>query len=98
MGSIVVIGDELTCVGFALTGVSTCCPPPAELVAAFTRALDTASLLVLSRTAADALPPEVLHEARLRESPLLVVLPDLTDPQPDAALQRRMRAVLGIEA
>lgn len=98
MGSIVVIGDELTCVGFALAGVNTCCPPPAELVAAFTRALDTASLLVLSRASADALPPTVLREARLRESPLLVVLPDLTGPQPDTAFQRRMRAVLGIEA
>ena len=98
MGTIVVIGDELACVGFALTGVSTCCPPPAELVPTFTRALDTASLLVLSRASADALPPAVLHEARLRESPLLVVLPDLTDPQPDSAFQRRMYAVLGIEA
>ncbi len=55
-------------------------------------------MIVLARQIADALAPEVLRAAMMRETPLVVVLPALALPQPDRDFARRMRAVLGIEA
>lgn len=94
---IVVLGDELACAGLRLAGVQTRSPAPAALLAEFTQALASASMVVLTRALADTLPAETLRQAQRRETPLLVVLPDLVDPQPDLAFARRMRAVLGIE-
>lgn len=95
---IVVLGDELACAGLRLAGVEARSPAPAALAAEFTQALAGASMVVLTRTLADVLPAETLRQAQRRETPLVVVLPDLVDPQPDGAFVRRMRAVLGIEA
>jgi vacuolar-type H+-ATPase subunit F/Vma7 len=63
----------------------------------FAQAQRAASLILLTRRSAEALPPQVLRQAQRRESPLVMVLPDLTAPVPDEALARRVRAVLGIE-
>ena len=97
MAAIIVIGDELVCAGFALTGVDTRSPAPADLGAEFHHALEHASLIILSRRCADALAPQVLRQALARESPLVVVMPEITEPQADPGFARRMRAVLGIE-
>jgi vacuolar-type H+-ATPase subunit F/Vma7 len=94
---IVVFGDELNCVGFHLAGVQTRSPAPADLDAEFTRALATASLVVLSRRTADALAPQTLQRALAGESPLVVVMPDITAPQVDSGMAERVRAALGIE-
>jgi vacuolar-type H+-ATPase subunit F/Vma7 len=98
MSAIVVIGDEWTCAGFALAGVAARSPAPADLDAEFERALGSAALVVLTRRCADALAPDRLRQAIARESPLVVVMPELVEPQPDAGFVRRIRAVLGIEA
>ena len=97
MAAIIVIGDELVCAGFALAGVDARHPEPADLAADFAQALKHAALVVLSRRCADALAPQALHSAMLRESPLVVVMPEITEAQVDARFARRMRAVLGIE-
>lgn len=97
MAAIVVIGDELVCAGVGLTGVDTRSPAPADLGAEFHHALEHASLIILSRRCADALAPQVLRQALARESPLVVVMPEITEPQADPGFARRMRAVLGIE-
>ena len=97
MAAIVVIGDELVCAGFALTGVDTRSPAPADLGAALDHALEHASLIILTRRCADALAPQVLRPALARESPLVVVMPEITEPRADPGFARRMRAVLGIE-
>jgi vacuolar-type H+-ATPase subunit F/Vma7 len=95
--AIVVIGDELNCAGFHLVGVQTRSPAPADLDAEFTRALASASLVVLSRRSADALAPQALRRALAGESPLVVVMPDITEPQADSGMAERVRAALGIE-
>jgi vacuolar-type H+-ATPase subunit F/Vma7 len=97
MAAIVVIGDEPTCAGFRLAGVDAHAPAPAELAAAFERALAGARLVVLTRDCAAALAPETLRAAMAREAPLVVVMPALADPRPDAGFATRIRAVLGIE-
>lgn len=96
MSRIVVIADELNCVGFALAGVDTRSPAAADLAAVFAQALASASLIVLTRRSADALAPGVLARALAREVPLLVVVPDITAPLADTDWARRIRAVLGI--
>lgn len=98
MATIVVIGDELVCAGFGLAGVATRSPAPADLEAEFLQALEQAALVVLTHRGANALAPQTLQRAMLRESPLVVVMPEITAPSVDAGLARRMRAVLGIEA
>jgi len=94
---VIVVGDELNVAGFRLAGVAVRCPPPAELVAACEQALKEAKLVVLGRGAADALGPERLRRAWQRESPLVVVLPEVAAPQPERDFVQRLRAVLGIE-
>lgn len=98
MAAIVVIGDELVCAGFGLAGVATRSPAPADIEAEFAHALEHAALVVLTRRCADALAPQTLQRAMVRESPLVVVMPEITAPGVDAGFARRMRAVLGIEA
>jgi len=98
MSPIVVIGDEATCAGFRLAGLAS----PA--VVNFDAHLDLRPYPdgggsgSMFRQIADALAPEVLRAAMMRETPLVVVLPALALPQPDRDFARRMRAVLGIEA
>lgn len=98
MSATVVLGDELTCAGFRLAGVATRCTAPAYAAAAFAQARAEAQLVLLTPALAAALPAEALRQAMAAESPLVLVLPDLRDPQPDRTFARRLRAVLGIEA
>lgn len=98
MAAIVVLGDEPTCAGFRLAGVDARSPADAELPAEFERALAEARLVVLTPDRAAALAPETLRAAMAREAPLVVVMPALADPHPDAGFAARVRAVLGIEA
>jgi vacuolar-type H+-ATPase subunit F/Vma7 len=97
MGPVVVIGDELSCAGFRLAGADVHLPPATEVPALFDQALVAARLVVLTGTAAAALAPATLRAALAREAPLLVVLPDLRDPDAAPDYARRIRAVLGIE-
>lgn len=98
MSAIVVIGDERLRAGFRLTGVEVLQPADHELPVAFNQALARASLLVLTQHCADALPPGLLRAALARESPLVVVMPDIDTTDADTGFARRMRAVLGIES
>lgn len=98
MGPVVVLGDEATCAGFALAGVETLSPSPAEAPAAFARALESASMVVVTLGLAAALSPGALRRAIARERPIVVVMPDLVDPDADTGVAARVRAVLGLGA
>lgn len=98
MSAIVVLGDELVCAGFRLAGVATRPTAPSEAMAAFAQARVDAQLVLLTPALAAALPADTLRQAQAAAAPLVLVLPDLRDPQPDRALAQRLRAVLGIEA
>lgn len=97
MGPVVLLGDELHAAAFRLAGVDARHPAPDALGEAFAQAQRSASLILLTRRCADALPPQALGPALRREAPLVLVLPDLTAPAADEVMYRRMRAVLGIE-
>jgi len=98
MTAIVVIGDELNSLGFRLAGVDTLSPSAGDLQAVFAQALASATLVVLTRPCADALPAGELARALLGEHPLVLVLPDIRSPEPDSDAARRLRGVLGIAA
>ncbi len=98
MTRIVVIGGELDCAGFRLAGAETRSPAAADVAAAFAQALQSAALVVLTRRCADTLAPDVLARAQACETPLVVVLPDITAPLADTGWARRIRGVLGIGA
>ncbi|RPH65987.1 MAG: Vacuolar H+transporting two-sector ATPase F subunit [Burkholderiales bacterium] len=98
MAAIVIIGDEPTCAGFRLAGVDTRSPARADADFEFARALRSAAMIVLTRGCAAALAPDVLRRAMTRETPLVVVMPDIAAPQRDIDFVRRVRAVLGIDA
>ncbi len=97
MTGIVVLGDELHGVGFRLAGIEVHNPPPAELEAQFKRAVDSAALVVLSQRCARGLAPALLRRAMLGETPPVVVMPDIGEPNADTGFVRRMRSLLGIE-
>ncbi len=98
MAAIVVIGDELVCAGFALAGVDTRNPAPADLAAEFAQALDQAALIVLTRRCAEALAPQAAAACDACASRRWSwSCPTSPRPQVDARFARRMRAVLGIE-
>ena len=98
MDAIVVIGDELTCAGFRLAGVATRTPSAAEATAVLALALGEARLVVLTQALADGVEPGLLRQALAREQPLLVVMPDIAEPDARSDLSSRMRAVLGIDS
>jgi len=97
MNTLVFIGDELNGTAFALAGVQVLNPAPADLAQTFEQALQGAALVLLGQACADALAPEVLSRAQARETPLLVVVPDIAAPAADARVARRIRGVLGIQ-
>ncbi len=99
MSAVIVIGDEINNAGYRLAGADARAPGPAELADCFTAALASAQLVLLTRSAAAALAPAELQPALVRETPLVLVLPDIAvsqDHYSDTA--RRIRAVLGIES
>lgn len=98
MNELVFIGDELNGAGFRLAGVQVLNPAPAELAQVFDSVLQRAALVMLSRARADALAPGVLSRAQARETPLLVVVPDIAAPGADTGVARRIRGVLGIQS
>ncbi len=98
MGPLVVLGDEATCAGFALAGVEALSPSPSDAPAAFARALASASMVVVTQSLATSLAPGVLRRAIGGERPIVVVMPDLADPDADAGVAARAGAVLGLGA
>ena len=96
MGPLVVLGDEATCAGFALVGVDGRATAPAEAPAAFAQALESAAMVVITHSRAAALAPGVLRRALAGERPIVVVMPDLSEPDADPGVAARVRAVLGI--
>jgi len=96
MQPVVVIGDPLSCAGFRLAGFEVHAPSSQEVKPLFDAALDAAQLIVLTHSAAAALPPATLRDALAREAPLVVVVNDVGAPEREAQTPRAIRAVLGI--
>lgn len=98
MGTVVIIGDEAVCAAFRLAGVQTRTPADSEVQAELAQvSSQQATLIVLTRHCAAQLAPATLHAALAREQPLLVVMPDITEPDRPSGVARRMRAILGID-
>ncbi|MBI3154703.1 MAG: hypothetical protein HYZ20_04785 [Burkholderiales bacterium] len=113
VGPVVVLCDAALASAFRLAGVDARAvvpapghpggdhgpaPLPAGVTDAFEQACAQAALVVLAPAVASVLDGARLAAAQWRLQPLVVVLPEIAAPQPDAAFARRMRAALGIEA
>lgn len=96
LGPLIVLGDEATCAGFALAGVDARAPAPAEVPGVFAQALESAAMVVITRRCAAALAPRDLQRAVAGERPIVIVMPDLVEPDADPGIAARMRAALGI--
>lgn len=113
MGPVVVLCDAALASAFRLAGIDAraVVPGPADdgagdgaaepsraaLAEAFDGACAQAALVALAPAVASALGSERIAAAARRLQPLVVVLPEIAAPQPDAAFARRMRGALGIE-
>lgn len=93
------LGNALDAAGWRLAGAQALAPAPGTEAQAFTEALQTASLVLLSAEVARALPAEQLDAALAALHPLVLLLPD---PASTAALPadpaQRVRRQLGIES
>lgn len=96
MDTLVVIGDEAACAGFAQIGARAVVASGNAVAAAFEQAIGHASLVVLTQDAADSLPRESLVRATAHGQPPVVVMPGLTAPDADCGVAARVRAALGI--
>lgn len=92
------IGDELTGAGFRLAGLRVLNPDPERLLESFRQALAEASLLILSREAADLLPRVELYEAVLQAAPPVAIVAAAGAAGGESELVREVRIALGMEA
>jgi len=98
MTGAIFIGDELSAVGFRLTGIETVVPKLDVVASAFEQARLRASLVVITAELARHIPPPQLEAAMLAVEPAVAVIPDILFSVPAPDLAGRLRSVLGIEA
>jgi len=97
MAGIVIIGDEVTCTGFRLMGVSTASPLPEDAADAFASARAEAEVVVLTAEYAGYLPKAMLEKALTAKRPTVTVIPDIRERARPEDLPAKIRATLGIE-
>jgi vacuolar-type H+-ATPase subunit F/Vma7 len=97
MAGILVIGDEITCTGFRLTGVETRTPAAEETRETFQKALSGAALIIITAEYALRLPRAALDAAMATEAPAIVVIPDVRENEQPPDLAASIRETLGIE-
>jgi len=97
MSTLCYIGDEVTATGFRLAGAQVMIPAAGTEGAALALMRETASLILISASAAARIPPRDLEAAQLALSPLVLLVPDLRGEVAPPDLARRLRGQLGLE-
>lgn len=98
MAAPVFIGDEVTAAGYRLAGYAVEVPRPGQTAEILARARQSADLVVMTASQAAAVPSRELDEALRALSPLLLVVPDINETLAPPDMEKRIRAMLGIEA
>ncbi len=92
------LGDTISAQGFRLAGASAATPAPGEELDAFESACASAAIVLLAAAVAEKLPEEVLEAARIRERPLVLLLPPGTFGERPYGSAVKARRILGLEA
>lgn len=96
MSGLVFIGDEVSAAGWRLAGVRTIVPRSGEVETQVKRALTGTELLLITAELAATLSAPLRHQALLRTTPLVLIVPDLRNRAPVPDLASIMRAQLGL--
>ena len=97
MSTLCYIGDEATATGFRLAGAQVMIPAVGAEGAALALARETASLILVSVSAAGRIPPRDMEAAELALSPLVLIVPDLRGEIAPPDLATHLRGQLGLE-
>lgn len=92
------IGDEVSAAAYRLAGARTRVPSFEETKAVFDQACAESDLVLLSAELAQYLPAEELARARMRERPLVLLVPDVRGRVAVPDLANELRARLGVGA
>jgi vacuolar-type H+-ATPase subunit F/Vma7 len=90
------IGDEVSASGFRLAGLRTRSPEPDECEEVLQWACNEAPLILISAALADCIPQHRLDECLSRQSPPIVVVPDVLGRASMPDLANRLRRQLGV--
>jgi vacuolar-type H+-ATPase subunit F/Vma7 len=94
----VVVADEITAVGWRLTGAQVQIADEASAAERFTAASRSADLLFITAALAARIPAPELQDALLAERPLVLVIADLARGHPPPDVEAEVRRALGIGA
>jgi vacuolar-type H+-ATPase subunit F/Vma7 len=92
----VFIGDEVSACGYRLAGLQVRIPTADNLAAVLDAACEDAPLVLLSAAIAQQLPDAQLANLLARESPPVVVVPDVRGRARRDDVVSRMRRQLGV--
>lgn len=92
----VFIGDEVSAAGFRLTGMRVRTPAAEELLDVFEWACRDASLIMVTPEYLEMLDKSMQEQCLLRESPAVVVVPDIRNLNPVADLSMQLRKQMGM--
>ncbi len=90
------IGDEVSASGFRLAGLRTRSPEPDECEEVLQWACNEAPLILISAALADCIPQTRLDECLSRQSPPIVIVPDVLGRASMPDLANRLRRQLGV--
>ena len=93
-GQLVVIADEVSALGFRLSGIRVVVPSADGIDAAFDAALADAALVLVTAGLARRLPARSLAQAGAAVVPAVVIVADLRDEHPMPDTGARVRAQL----
>jgi vacuolar-type H+-ATPase subunit F/Vma7 len=92
----VVIADEITALGWRLTGAQIQLPDARTVGQCFTIALRDADLLLISAQLAASVPAAQLQDALRSQRPLVLVIADLQHQCEPPDVQDEVRRALGV--
>ena len=92
----VFIGDEVTASGFRLAVMRVVTPEEGDLLEIFERACRNASLIMITSGYLSMLDKSLQEECLMRESPAVVVVPDIRNMEPIPDLSTQLRKKMGM--
>jgi vacuolar-type H+-ATPase subunit F/Vma7 len=90
------VGDEVSAVGFRLTGIAVYAPAPAEVAALFRTLCREQELILITAEMAQQLPTDLLQRQLRARRPLLLVIDDVRGRHPPVDLAEQLRRQLGM--
>ena len=96
MSSIAFIGDRLSAAGFRLGGAEVHVPEAGDEGPLLAELITRVELVLLTAEIARRIPSQQLHAARMGQTPMVVVIPDVRGQQLPDDPAARLRQQLGM--